>query len=119
MELKSKQGRLEFDLLGQHFTVQGNATAEGYSRKMGATCAFFLGPLAHWGEDFGKAPIEEIQEGVVGADNLQAGTLFRAVWAEMKDLHDTGIVPADGAILYSGNVAHVFGDRRVQGRCRQ
>ena len=65
-------------MLGQHFAVQGDTAAEGHSRKMGATRAFFFGPLTYGREDSGKALIEEIQEGVVGANNLQAGTIFLA-----------------------------------------
>src|ERR1700739_930714 len=82
---------------------------------MGATRALLFGPGSQAGNNPGKALIEEIQKREVGADDLQAGTIFGAIRAQLEDLHDAGIIAAGGPDPNSRNVAHVFGNRLMQG----
>jgi len=46
---------LKFDLLREHFAIQGDTATEGDGRKMGAPCAFLFRPSAYSWKDFGKA----------------------------------------------------------------
>jgi len=67
---------LKFDLLREHFAIQGDTATEGDGRKMGAPCAFSPPKRVQW-KIFAK-PGREIEKRVVGPDNLKR-KIFRAI----------------------------------------
>jgi len=110
------RGGLKFDLLGEHFAIQGDTAAEGHGSKMGTPRALLLRPSSYGGEDFSEALVQKIQERIIGRDDVQAGTIFRAVRTKLENLYDACVVAARGANLNSGNVPYIFSDGSVQGR---
>src|ERR1700690_1825931 len=85
----SRRSCLEVYLLGQHFAAKSYAAIQGNGGKVGASPTLMLRPGSQGGCEAGKCALNQADKRVVETNSLQAGAIFRALGAQLQELHDT------------------------------
>jgi len=100
---KNRTSRIH--LLRQHVPAEGDAALQGDRGKVGAVAAFRFRPGPHRWDNPRKGRAHEAQQAEIGANGLDAVSVFRALRAELQELHNTFEVIAGSGSL---NARHVL-----------